>query len=112
MREHTAPLCVMSNFGGRSRYQVGSNNFCLDDTRYLVLNQGQRFSASIESNVPVESLNLWFRPDFAEEALALAREIGAEERFGWVDTSLTKLYERRQEHDRSAEMEGENVDEE
>jgi AraC-like DNA-binding protein len=67
--EHSGPLAIMCNFGGRGEYLIPRNRFVVDDSSYVVLNHGQRFSNIIDAGHDVESLHLWFEPGFAEGVL-------------------------------------------
>ncbi len=60
-------LSIKSFFGGRATYTVGRGRYVVDDRAYLVLNQGQPYAISIESEAPVESFCIFFAAGFAEE---------------------------------------------
>ncbi len=62
----TGFLSIKSFFHGPALYTVGRNRYALNDTAYLLLNHGQPYSITIESDHPVESLCLFFAPGFAE----------------------------------------------
>ncbi|HVZ42135.1 MAG TPA: AraC family transcriptional regulator [Candidatus Kapabacteria bacterium] len=67
--EHVSPLSIMCSFGGTSEYRLRRKRFLIDDSSYLILNEGQRFSTTVHSDVPVESLQIWFQPGFAAYVL-------------------------------------------
>lgn len=60
-------LSIKSFFGGQATYTVGRGRYAVDDRAYLVLNQGQPYAISIESEALVESLCIFFAAGFAEE---------------------------------------------
>jgi AraC family transcriptional regulator len=60
-------LSIKSFFGGQATYTVGRGRYAVDDRAYLLLNQGQPYAISIESEAPVESFCIFFRAGFAEE---------------------------------------------
>ncbi len=67
--EHAGPLSIMCNFGNRGEYLVGRQRYVVDDTSYLILNDGQRFSTTVRSDLPVETFHVWFHRDFASRVL-------------------------------------------
>jgi AraC family transcriptional regulator len=60
-------LSIKTFSGGRAHYQVGCGHHAVDETSYLVLNEGQTYSITIESRHPVESFCVFFAPGFVEE---------------------------------------------
>jgi AraC family transcriptional regulator len=62
-------LSIKSFFGGCAHYQVGSGRYAIDETSYLLLNDGQVYAIDIESRQPVESFCLFFTPGFVEDVL-------------------------------------------
>jgi len=67
--EHEGPLSIKCAFHGREFYEIEGAKVAVDDSSYLVLNQGQRYSSYMQGHNEVESFCLWFRPGFAEQAL-------------------------------------------
>jgi AraC family transcriptional regulator len=65
--EGTGWLSLKSFYGGQALYNVGRGGFRLDESAYLVLNHGQKYAITIESDTPVESFCLFFAPGLAEE---------------------------------------------
>src|ERR1044071_9592486 len=51
---------------GRAFYQSGGGTYAVEDDRYLILNDAQPYSISIESPTPVESFCIFFPSGFAE----------------------------------------------
>ncbi|MBI1279951.1 MAG: helix-turn-helix domain-containing protein [Anaerolineaceae bacterium] len=51
---------------GRAFYQSGSGTFAVEDDRYLILNDQQPYSITVESAAPVESFCVFFPAGFAE----------------------------------------------
>lgn len=60
-------LSIKSFYGGRALYTVGRARFALDGSAYLVLNQGQEYAVTIESDAPVESFCVFFADGLAEQ---------------------------------------------
>src|SRR5256885_8540884 len=67
--DHRGPLSIMCNFHGKGEYVVQDRRYVVDDSSYLILNDGQRFANTIRSETPVESFHVWFQPGFAERVL-------------------------------------------
>ena len=51
---------------GRAFYQSGGGTYAVEDDRYLILNDAQHYSISIDSPMPVESFCIFFPSGFAE----------------------------------------------
>lgn len=67
--EHTSPLAIMCNFGGAGEYILRKQRYIVDDSSYLILNDGQRFTNIIRSEHSMETFHVWFHPAFAERVL-------------------------------------------
>ncbi|MEO5930764.1 MAG: AraC family transcriptional regulator, partial [Candidatus Kapaibacterium sp.] len=67
--EHEGPLSILCNFRGEAEYHVRGRSFAVNDSSYLLLNDGQRFSNIIHSETDVESLHIWFESGFAGRIL-------------------------------------------
>ena len=65
--EGTGALSIKSFYNGRAFYEVGRGRFAVDDNSYLILNQGQPYSITIDSASPMESFCIFFAGGFAEE---------------------------------------------
>ncbi|MBS1913603.1 MAG: helix-turn-helix transcriptional regulator [Bacteroidetes bacterium] len=73
-RETQGTLSIKCAFGGTEVYATPTGQYAVAPNRYLILNQGTRYSGWVESRTPVDSLCVFFRPRFAERCLrALAR---------------------------------------
>ncbi|HEU5098032.1 MAG TPA: hypothetical protein VFU22_03235 [Roseiflexaceae bacterium] len=59
-------LSIKSFYRGNAQYAIGSRRLLVDDSCYLILNNGQFYSVQIEGQQPVESFCLFFAPGFAE----------------------------------------------
>jgi AraC-like DNA-binding protein len=68
--EHEGPLGIKCCFHGEETYTVAGRRCTVDETSYLVLNHGQRYSSAMRGAQRVESFCLWFRPSFAEQVLS------------------------------------------
>jgi AraC-like DNA-binding protein len=66
--EGSGLLSIKTFFGGRAHYRVGSAHHAVDDSSYLVLNQGQTYAIDIQSREPVESFCLFFARGLVEDA--------------------------------------------
>src|SRR4051812_25707041 len=60
-------LSIKCFFSGRAQYKVGCGHHAVDDSSYLVLNEGQRYEIEIDSRQPVESFCLFFAPGLVTE---------------------------------------------
>jgi AraC family transcriptional regulator len=65
--EGSGSLSIKAFFEGRAQYQVGTRRHAVDESSYLVLNDGQDYAIDILSRQPVESFCLFFGAGFAEE---------------------------------------------
>lgn len=61
-------LSVKCAFNGTETYVVDGRQLHVGAERFVILNEGQRYSGFVEQTAPVESLCLFFRPGFFEEA--------------------------------------------
>jgi AraC-like DNA-binding protein len=62
------PLSIKSVLRGTAEWRTDAGRFVLDPGRYLVLNEGRRYGMTVDSEMPVETLCIFFRHGFAEEA--------------------------------------------
>lgn len=62
-------LAIRSVFGGERRFEIEDHPIVVDDSNYLILNQGQFVSSSVLTQFPVECFNVTFKPEFAEQVL-------------------------------------------
>jgi len=60
---HHAPLSLLCSFGGTTTYTVGQRQIAIDDSSYLVLNDGTPRTFTVEQLDPVEALQLYIRPE-------------------------------------------------
>lgn len=60
------PLSIKSFYQGRALYRLGGGHAAVDDGSYLVLNQDQPYTLTIEADTPVESFCVFFAPGLAE----------------------------------------------
>jgi AraC family transcriptional regulator len=61
------PLSLKTMFNGCAHYTVGRRAIAVDETNYLLLNEGQAYSIDIDSNTQVESFVIWFPDGWAED---------------------------------------------
>jgi len=98
----TGTLSIKAFFGGRAHYQVGCGHHAVDESSYLVLNEGQTYAISIESRQPVESFCLFFAPGFAAEvqrSLSVKEERLLDEPKAGTATPI-RFFEKNYAHDR------------
>jgi AraC family transcriptional regulator len=67
---HTGPLTVKFSLKGEEYYATKERSFRVSPPTYLILNNGQKYSARIQSETEVETISVFFRPQFAEEVLS------------------------------------------
>ena len=67
--EHYGPLSIKCAFDGTETYQTRGGRFHVSDQSYLILNDGQKYASSIESELPVNSFCVFFQPGFPEHVL-------------------------------------------
>ena len=72
--EHYGVLSVKCAFGGQEIYEVAGRSLPVEDGSYLILNEGQRYASSIDSQTPVESISIFFNPIFARSVWRSLRE--------------------------------------
>jgi transcriptional regulator GlxA family with amidase domain len=65
--EGSALLSIKTFTGGRGYYRAGPGHFVVDETNYLILNHGQEYSISIESERPVHSFCVFFAAGLVED---------------------------------------------
>ena len=65
--EGAGSLSIKSFFHGQAYYDVGKGRYLVDDHSYLILNDAQPYTITIEAAKPVESLCLFFERGFVEE---------------------------------------------
>ncbi len=70
---HEGPLGIKCCFNGEELYEVEGRRLIVDETSYLVLNQGQRYGSALRGDRKAESFCIWFRPAFAEQVLCSLR---------------------------------------
>jgi len=60
-------LSIKSFSHGRALYDTGRGLYAVDESSYLILNNQQPYSITIESNSVVESFCIFFKANFAEQ---------------------------------------------
>jgi AraC-like DNA-binding protein len=60
-------LSIKSFSRGRALYNTGQGLHGVDESSYLILNDGQPYSITVDSERPVESFCIFFKPGFAEQ---------------------------------------------
>lgn len=65
----TQRLSIKSAWGGREFYHLDGRAVAVDDDTYLVINDLRTYGSTLETEAPVHSFSIFFRPGFAEETL-------------------------------------------
>ncbi|MFN8492378.1 MAG: AraC family transcriptional regulator [Caldilineaceae bacterium] len=60
-------LSIKTFVNGEASYEVGAARYLVDEQHYLILNQGQEYTVTVDAPAPLESFCLFFAPGFAEE---------------------------------------------
>ncbi|MGE6755487.1 helix-turn-helix domain-containing protein [Rossellomorea sp. NPDC071047] len=71
--EGNGQLSIKTFFNGKAHYKTNKGFFAVEESRYLLLNEGA-YTISIEEPKVVESFCLFFKDGFAEEVLHSLRE--------------------------------------
>jgi AraC-like DNA-binding protein len=64
--EWAGPLSIKSFYNGRTFYDAGAGRYAVDDSAYLILNERQPYSITIDSETRVASFCIFFESGFAE----------------------------------------------
>lgn len=67
--EHEGVLSIKCAFQGQEVYEVQGRPMAVEDNCYLILNEGQRYASYIDSDTPVESVCVFFHPQFSRSLL-------------------------------------------
>jgi AraC-like DNA-binding protein len=100
--EGNGQLSIKTFFGGRAHYRVGCGYHAVDESSYLVLNDGQSYAINIQSRQPVESFCIFFAKGFAEDierTLSLKDEVLLDEPDSAPARSI-RFFEKNYAHDR------------
>jgi AraC family transcriptional regulator len=68
VREFPGPLSIKSMVRGAGEWSVGKSRFEVDSSSYLILNQDQPYSLTIDSKSAVETFCIFFSRGFVEDA--------------------------------------------
>ena len=63
----TGALSIKTFRNGRAYYNTGRGHFMVEEGKYLLLNRGQEYSITIDSETPVESFCIFFPDGMVEE---------------------------------------------
>ena len=67
--EHEGVLSIKCAFHGQEIYEVQGRPMAVEDHCYLILNEGQRYASYIDADTPVESVCIFFHPQFARSLM-------------------------------------------
>ena len=99
--EHWGCLSIKCAFHGNEYYQTGNRFYAVNDTNYLVLNEGKTYSSYIFSESPVESFTVNFSHEFEMHAIngIMARHEKMLENFGYNEYGKIEFTEKLYSHD-------------
>jgi len=66
---HSGPLTIKFTLKGEEYFATKQRSYRVTPESYLIFNRGQKYSARIQSETEVESISVFFRPQFAENVL-------------------------------------------
>src|SRR5579883_1421359 len=66
--EYAGALSIKWMARGSAIYEITGGRFAVGSDNYLILNDGQTYAMTIDSETPVESFCVFFHPDFARDA--------------------------------------------
>ncbi|MCM3900583.1 MAG: AraC family transcriptional regulator [Pyrinomonadaceae bacterium] len=94
------PLSIKCFFGGRAFYDVGVGRYAVDDSSYLILNEGQTYLVAVDSETEIESFCIFFEHGLAE---SIQRSLSAKTSQLLDDpvhpTRATNFFEKTYPHD-------------
>jgi AraC-like DNA-binding protein len=95
------PLSIKTFFNGRALYRVQGGWAAVDERAYLILNEGQEYSITVDSDTAVESFCLFFAPGLADEVRRSLTANAAELLDDPASTASTpvQFFERTYPHD-------------
>lgn len=67
--EHAGALSIKCAFHGQEIYEAEGKRFAVGEGKYLILNEGQRYSSCVEEATEIESFCVFFRLGLASEVL-------------------------------------------
>ncbi len=67
---HTGPLTIKFTVKGEEYFATKERSYRVTPYSYLIFNEGQKYSARIQSEIECETVSVFFRPKFAEEVLS------------------------------------------
>jgi AraC family transcriptional regulator len=67
--DHWGPLSVKCAFRGKEFYHEGRKTVAVDDSSFLIFNEGKIYSSYIKSDSTVQSFTINFNPDFVREVI-------------------------------------------
>ncbi len=71
------PLSIKMAWGGREIYRLGRRDVHVREGSYLILNEGDEYGSSLNSELPATSFSVFLRRGLADEIVA-ARRVGVE----------------------------------
>src|SRR3954468_5964410 len=92
-------LSVKSFRGGRAHYCLGAGHHSVDDSCYLILNDGRSYSIEIDLPAPIESFCVFFAPEFARDAFHSRTKSNAQLLNGNCNPLAVEFFEKTYLHD-------------
>ncbi len=77
--DHWSPLSIKCAFRGKEFYHERHRTVAVDDSSFLIFNEGKVYSSYIKSESKVESFTINFNPTFVHEVIAALRQKNPEE---------------------------------
>ena len=72
--EHWGPLSIKCAFNGKEFYRSGNRTIAVDDSSYLIFNEGKNYSSYINSETTVESFTINFNPEFVQHVVSAMKQ--------------------------------------
>lgn len=79
--DHWSPLSIKCAFRGKEFYHERHRTVAVDDSSFLIFNEGKVYSSYIKSESKVQSFTINFNPTFVQEVIAALRQRDPEEMF-------------------------------
>jgi AraC-like DNA-binding protein len=87
---HWGPLSVKCAFNGKEHYNVNNCEYAVNDTNYMVINEGNYYSSLIDSKTDVRSFTVNFSPLFINDFLQSWHESDDTILLNFENSKLTK----------------------
>lgn len=99
--QRSGPLSVKAVFSGVEVHEVNGARFAVNAHNYLILNQGQRYSSYAAPPGAIETLSIFFAPDFAQGVLGSLVTPSDRLLDSLLETQQVCFFERLYPHDQT-----------